>query len=44
MQAALKSDDVFFHFCLYDAMVEMGDASTLLASAAPHLERFLGYV
>jgi hypothetical protein len=43
-QAAFRSDDVYFLERLYDVMVSMGDASTLLASDAPHLERFLAQV
>ncbi|KAF5829261.1 Non-repetitive/WGA-negative nucleoporin C-terminal-domain-containing protein [Dunaliella salina] len=41
LKAAFKSGDVFFLECLYDAMIAMGDATTLLSSDPPHLERFL---
>lgn len=43
-QAAFKSSDMYFLERLYDAMVVMGDTGTLLASDAPHLERFFAQV
>jgi nuclear pore complex protein Nup155 len=41
LRAALSSSDPFFHSCLYDALIDMGEVSTLLSSGAPHLEAYL---